>query len=563
MRFRVECRYHIASLPRSLLREVVPRALLVPGFLQKALSACMLLTALTIAQSAWADQAEWNDQAKSESDAYQMYSWKQVPCTNSCKFETETCVKGRCLPFVNIAATYTNNGGTSIPGGIPYSHFESLVKKAMRRWTTDQVKSCETKNEIGGFNISSTPKSAQAMDHSESDSMNFVSFVEGDDWTLTNMTLGVTTTWRYVSTGTIFDADIAINGNVTWFEGPANGNRNSFSLESVLTHEAGHFFGVHHTTYRGSALMHPITMAGTYRITLDLADEEDICGLYPPKHPQFAQSCRSQTDCGSNLTCLPMQAGNRRQICTLTCAAADAGCPSSNYQCLTLQGAPGCFLPSRPKDYCLPCRTGADCESGICWADSYGAKYCSFSCVRNSDCNDGDRCSDTTYKLGEDEILACMNISFGTCSGPCENDAQCRNGSQCKSGRCAQPSRLGQDCSGIRFCAAGLICSDAGGAKSPTCRSCCGGTCPVGAAKSCTGSCVADSMSDAQVCLPIVRETTVPKGDAPPSPTPTDNPTGPPSTPSPGCGCASTGPESSLWLLAVLPWIAWRRRYSL
>ena len=583
-----------------------------------------LLASLTFASAALADQGELVTSGNSTSPQYRVASWPQEPCSQTCTLGNQRCVDGGCLPFISIQASYRNRGGTTITGGIPYSHFEEMVKRSLSRWTSAQVKSCTTLNELAGFTTVSSPQGNAAFPGGR-DQINMVGFLEGTEWSGSSQTLGYTQFWAF---GTeIAEADIVLNGNVQWFEGtPTASDQQKTSLESVLTHEAGHFFGIQHTTYRPGAIMHPITMRGTHKITLDLADEEDICGLYPPKTPVFALGCGNQQMCGSSLTCLAMQDNNRRSICTTTCAT-DADCSSRNYKCLSPQGARGCFLPSRPTDFCLTCQTGADCQSGICAQDYRGVKYCSTPCVLDNDCKVNERCRFPSYQVGNSVTLACSPIDMSTCGVVCTSDAQCSTGARCSAGKCITPSREGENCAANGLCENGLVCSSAGGATTATCRTCCGGSCSSGAISTCNGSCVADTKTSAQVCIPGTKPpdpvpdagtntpdtptnppdagtktpdaptippdagtntpdagtnppdagpntpeaptkppdagTNTPDGSINFPPDASTNPPAPGSDPKlpPGCGCASTGPESSLWLLSVLPWIAWRRRF--
>jgi Matrixin len=92
--------------------------------------------------------------------------------------------------------------------------------------------------------------------------------------------------------GVLLDADIVINGGpshpfaelglLSSGEG-TSGQATSYDLEDVLTHEAGHFFGMAHAPLYPSDTMFPTAARGeTIKRTLKPDDEAGIVALYPP-----------------------------------------------------------------------------------------------------------------------------------------------------------------------------------------------------------------------------------------------------------------------------------------
>jgi hypothetical protein len=82
-------------------------------------------------------------------------------------------------------------------------------------------------------------------------------------------------------TGDILDADIEINSTVN-ITAASSVPIDGYDLSSILTHEAGHFLGLAHST-KPDATMYPIYQQGTddFR-TLSDDDIAGICAIYPP-----------------------------------------------------------------------------------------------------------------------------------------------------------------------------------------------------------------------------------------------------------------------------------------
>jgi hypothetical protein len=108
-----------------------------------------------------------------------------------------------------------------------------------------------------------------------------------DDWVADPTALALTTVSINSVTGQIYDADMEINGTQPLSIGPLSPNR--YDLESIITHEAGHFFGVAHSNVgldqncHNGATMCPYYLPGVddFR-SLHEDDIAAICTIYPP-----------------------------------------------------------------------------------------------------------------------------------------------------------------------------------------------------------------------------------------------------------------------------------------
>jgi hypothetical protein len=94
-----------------------------------------------------------------------------------------------------------------------------------------------------------------------------------------NNTLALTTVTFDATDGEIFDADIEINSHDHVIVAAAPATPPGYDLPSILTHEAGHFLGLAHST-DASAVMFTFYTPGTSSLTDD--DAAGICSIDPP-----------------------------------------------------------------------------------------------------------------------------------------------------------------------------------------------------------------------------------------------------------------------------------------
>lgn len=100
---------------------------------------------------------------------------------------------------------------------------------------------------------------------------------------LNSRALGFTSVWFDTETGEIWGADMLINDAQRLADCSSVGVCSGFDLESIVTHEAGHFIGIGHspitdaTMYLASGSVGDIEMR-----SLEQDDIDAICTIYPP-----------------------------------------------------------------------------------------------------------------------------------------------------------------------------------------------------------------------------------------------------------------------------------------
>lgn len=93
-------------------------------------------------------------------------------------------------------------------------------------------------------------------------------------------TLALTTVTYNLDTGEIYDADMEINSysvDLTF-----GSDQIGFDLQSILTHEAGHFLGLSHSTDPEATMYEDYKHGSTFLRSLNTDDVEAICAAYPP-----------------------------------------------------------------------------------------------------------------------------------------------------------------------------------------------------------------------------------------------------------------------------------------
>ncbi len=95
--------------------------------------------------------------------------------------------------------------------------------------------------------------------------------------------LAFTVIWSDTGTGEILDADMLINDVRPWTRCPTDASCTDFDLDSVVTHEAGHFIGIGHSLVEDATMFNEATPAGDIEMrSLEQDDIDATCTIYPP-----------------------------------------------------------------------------------------------------------------------------------------------------------------------------------------------------------------------------------------------------------------------------------------
>jgi hypothetical protein len=102
-------------------------------------------------------------------------------------------------------------------------------------------------------------------------------------------TLALTTVTYGIDSAVLFNAEIEINSHDHTLTTQQPAPPGAFDLQTILTHEAGHFLGLAHAT-NDTAVMYAYYGHNARELTVD--DVAGVCTAYPALSPAGAVSCR-------------------------------------------------------------------------------------------------------------------------------------------------------------------------------------------------------------------------------------------------------------------------------
>ncbi|MCA9563500.1 MAG: matrixin family metalloprotease [Myxococcales bacterium] len=298
------------------------------------------------------------------------------------------------------------------------------------------------------------------------DTINALSFFDenrGESWPNelgdVNTTLGVTIPLVSQSC-VIVSADVVFNNvGFNFIDGSPGRFSNDADLQSIATHEFGHFLGLDHSTIQ-DATMYAAYVGGTGARSLHGDDEDGVCTLYPR-----SCTCSSSSECDDGESCL-------NGTCIVPPCQSESDCDDG-----LICSAGDCVVPPCESDN--DCNASHICEQGTCIPDA-NCPVCSQGCTGNSECGPSGVC-----------IPAGILSEQSVCSSWCNAPSDCPGNSDCFS----LPTQDGSvvnlcfndDADVAGACPSDYVCND------PTADPCYNVNCDAG--QSCnraTGQCQAD-----------------------------------------------------------------------
>jgi MYXO-CTERM domain-containing protein len=163
-------------------------------------------------------------------------------------------------------------------------------------------------------------------------------------------TLAKTTVTFDAATGEILDADIEVNHAYNEFT--VSESNVVFDLQSVLTHEIGHFIGLDHTLDPDATMFAGYDEGSTNLRTLEADDIAATCAAYPPTRSGKCEPLPRgglADACGADAPPVPTTTGGEASGCSVSATIAPAPSITAFSSLLSLLGL-GLALRTRRRD---------------------------------------------------------------------------------------------------------------------------------------------------------------------------------------------------------------------
>ena len=203
------------------------------------------------------------------------------PNSEDCGIDAAECATKGLRLYWPVACTSYNLEASATPG-IGFDAFSEAAAASFAAWTAV---------DCGGGDRPSVqvmdlgPIETAATCYNQKNGNSNVVFFQSETWPYAGgkETIALTTVTFNTQTGEIYDADLEINAAVMSFSVSDTVVEND--LQSVITHEAGHFFGLAHAgaaENMSSTMYEKYAKSSTALRTLEADDAAGMCALYPP-----------------------------------------------------------------------------------------------------------------------------------------------------------------------------------------------------------------------------------------------------------------------------------------
>ena len=239
---------------------------------------------------------------------------------NDCSWDSNNCATaGHPLYWPDNCSWFGVQQDGSPKRHITYATFHSIVANAFNKWGKADCGG----GKVPSFAVQDTDALYGAIvcpnrEFNKSAANANAWMFRDDSWPYVggSTTIALTTISVDIATGRILDADVEINSYKT--DITTSDVNIGADLESIVTHESGHFLGLAHTPVQDAVMFPNYSSSSTSIRTLSPDDEAGICAAYPPSTPPtcgqpepiygFSRYCgganpSTQPEGGSTKTC--------------------------------------------------------------------------------------------------------------------------------------------------------------------------------------------------------------------------------------------------------------------
>ena len=202
---------------------------------------------------------------------------RSTTCTGECERDADECkTSGAKLSWRTSCVGYSlQRDGTA---NLPMKHVRPAIERSFAKWVD-----LECEDGIATLSFSELDDvSCHQTEYNDGEANANIVLFQDTKWKYTSAdnNLAKTTVTFDDETGEILDADIEVNHAYNFFT--ISDENVEYDLESVVTHEVGHFIGLDHTL-DPSATMNATYERGTTDLrTIEIDDVDGACAVYPP-----------------------------------------------------------------------------------------------------------------------------------------------------------------------------------------------------------------------------------------------------------------------------------------
>lgn len=252
-------------------------------------------------------------------DTFNAYDdvWQSEPDPPCQRDPVDCLLEGQPLHWPATCISFDVQKDGSADDGIDVDTATEIIEKSFATWQAadcgDGPPSIVVKN-LG-------PVTCGRNEYNETQPNQNVFFFNDVEWVHDPAALALTWLKYNTETAEIYNADVEINSfarTLTVTDAPVVSD-----LQSILTHEIGHFLGLGHSLDRTAVMRRDYSDGSIEQRSLTLDDELGICEIYPPgrkvggrcepRHG-FSRTCSAGADEGCNVTASPSGSATPRWI---------------------------------------------------------------------------------------------------------------------------------------------------------------------------------------------------------------------------------------------------------
>jgi hypothetical protein len=203
--------------------------------------------------------------------------------TENCSIDANGCATtGKPLAWREGCLSFVVQKDGSVKRGVTYQAFDAIAKTAFKQWVSAACPGGTPSFQIYDLDDRFGPVTCGEPEYNKEASNANVLMFRDDKWPYTDetSTLALTTVSFEVQTGRILDADIEVNSAV--IDITTSDQRPVADLQSIITHESGHFLGLAHSNDVTATMFARYAPGDLSFRSLRADDQNAICTAYPP-----------------------------------------------------------------------------------------------------------------------------------------------------------------------------------------------------------------------------------------------------------------------------------------